>query len=146
MTPRRSWLATVGVAALVASTLSAQQSGAPRTTNDGIFTTEQVQRGRLVYRDSCVMCHGAELMGIEMAPPLAGPMFQGDWNGAAVGDLFDRIAVSMPSDKPGTLTRQQVADVVALILSANKCPAGQTELPREPEALRSIKIEAPPSR
>jgi mono/diheme cytochrome c family protein len=145
MTPRRSWLATVGVATLVASTLSAQ-SGAPRTTSDGIFTAEQVQRGRMVYRDSCVMCHGGELMGIEMAPPLAGPMFLGDWSGAAVGELFDRIAVSMPSDKPGTLTRQQVADVVALILSVNKSPAGQTELPREPEALRSIKIEAPPGR
>ena len=31
----------------------------------------------------------------------------------------------MPQDKPGSLGRQQAADVVAYILSFNKAPAGK---------------------
>jgi len=89
------------------------------------------------------MCHGEELSGVEMAPPLAGPMFQGDWNAATLGELFERIRVSMPMDKPGTLSRQQAVDLVAFILSANKAPTGPNDLPPEIEILNAIKLEVP---
>jgi hypothetical protein len=48
----------------------------------------------------------------------------------------------MPQDKPGTLGRQQTADVVAYILSVNRAPAGKTELPGEAEVLKAITIAA----
>jgi mono/diheme cytochrome c family protein len=113
-----------------------------RTSNDAVFTAEQAKRGEILYQFICASCHGGTLTGIEAAPPLAGATFSASWTGAALGDLFERIRVSMPQNKPGSLGRQQAADVVAYILSFNKAPAGQTELPGDAEALKSITIVA----
>jgi mono/diheme cytochrome c family protein len=111
-----------------------------RTTNDAVFTAEQAKRGEVLYQFVCASCHGAALTGIEAAPPLAGATFTGSWSGAPLSDLFERIRVSMPQDKPGSLGRQQAADVVSYILSFNRAPAGQTELPADAEVLKAIKI------
>jgi S-disulfanyl-L-cysteine oxidoreductase SoxD len=118
--------------------LGAQQ--AARTTNDAVFTAEQAKRGEVLYQFICARCHGAALTGIEAAPPLAGAAFTASWSGAPISDLFERIRVSMPQDKPGSLSRQQSADVVAYILSFSKAPAGQTELPGDTEVLKAINI------
>jgi mono/diheme cytochrome c family protein len=118
--------------------LTAQQPA--RTTNDGIFTAEQAKRGEVLYQFICSSCHGATLTGIEAAPPLSGATFGASWSGASVADLFDRIHVSMPQDKPGSLSRQQTADVVAYILNFNRAPAGKTELPGDAEPLKAITI------
>ena len=48
----------------------------------------------------------------------------------------------MPADRPGHLNREQVADILAYIFSANEFPAGQTELQRQVEWLRDIRFEA----
>ena len=48
----------------------------------------------------------------------------------------------MPLDQPGTLSRQQNADVVAFLLRANAWPSGKTELPADAAALKQIKIVA----
>jgi cytochrome c len=114
----------------------------PRTTNDAVFTAEQAKRGEVLYQFICASCHGAALSGIEAAPPLSGATFSASWSGAPVSDLFDRIHISMPQDKPGSLSRQQAADVVAYILSFNKSPGGQTELPPDAELLKAIIIAA----
>jgi quinoprotein glucose dehydrogenase len=113
-----------------------------RTSNDGVFTAEQATRGQAQYQQLCAMCHGAELAGMEAAPPLAGPGFYASWNEAPASDLFERIRISMPQDKPGSLGRQQTADLVAFILSFNKAPAGKVELPGEVEVLKGIKISS----
>ena len=62
--------------------------------------------------------------------------------GVPVGDLVERIRVSMPQDKPGSLSLQQNVDVVAFILKFNMAPAGQVELPRDADALKAIRIVA----
>jgi hypothetical protein len=80
--------------------------------------------------------------GMDMAPGLAGGAFIANWNGTSVGDLFERIRVTMPQDDPGKLSRAQSADLVAYLLSVNKYPAGKTELPRDTEPLKQIKFEA----
>ena len=49
----------------------------------------------------------------------------------------------MPADDPGSLKKEQTADIVAYILATNKLPAGKTELGNENEALKQIKIVAP---
>ena len=44
----------------------------------------------------------------------------------------------MPQDNPGRLSRQQDADVLALMLQANEFPAGKTELDKQTEVLKLI--------
>ena len=58
-----------------------------------------------------------------------------------MADLLEQTQKSMPKDEPGTLTRQQGVDVLAYLLKANAYPAGETELPREIDALKQIRID-----
>jgi mono/diheme cytochrome c family protein len=109
---------------------------------DGVFSEEQVKRGVASYQRECSSCHGVALEGGDMTPPLVGGAFTSNWNDLTVGDLFDRIRLTMPLDSPGKLSRQQNADVIAFILKTNAWPSGTTELPPEAGALKQIRIEA----
>ena len=109
---------------------------------DGVYTEEQAKRGAPLYSEQCASCHGPELMGGEMAPPLATGDFLSGWDSLTMGDLFERIRISMPQNNPGSLSGQQNADILAFVLSANKFPAGQTELSNQGMALKDIKFEA----
>jgi mono/diheme cytochrome c family protein len=113
-----------------------------RSVWDGVYTEAQAKRGEDVYRLNCARCHGVALEGIEQAGPLSGARFTANWNGVTVGDLLERVKVSMPNDKPGTLSRQQTADVLAYVFSFNRFPAGKAELARQTELLKQIKFEA----
>jgi S-disulfanyl-L-cysteine oxidoreductase SoxD len=113
-----------------------------RSVWDGVYTEEQAKRGEAVYRKECASCHGAELTGGESAPALTGGAFLSNWNGLTLGDLFDRIRKTMPQSAPGKLSKQQNADVLAFALSANKFPAGKSELSQKTEFLREIRFEA----
>src|SRR6266550_4452506 len=94
---------------------------------DGIYTEEQATRGKALYSQECSSCHGGELMA--------------GWDGLTVGDLFERIRISMPQNAPGSLSGQQNADVLAFIFSASKFPTGTTEMPKEAGILKQIKFE-----
>ena len=124
--------------------MAALAVGAQKTTVwDGVYTDEQATRGEAVYGEHCVRCHGANLQGNgEGAQPLTGATFTSTWNGVTLGALFDRVRLSMPQDKPGTLTRQQAADLLAFILRANKFPAGKRELVRQTDLLNAITFQA----
>jgi mono/diheme cytochrome c family protein len=113
-----------------------------RSVWDGVYTEDQSKRGEPIYRKECASCHGDMLTGGESAPPLTGGAFLANWNGLTLGDLFDRIRKTMPQSNPGRLTRQQDADILAFILSANKFPAGKTELYRQSEMLKEIHFES----
>ena len=76
------------------------------------------------------------------AAALAGVSFNANWTDLTLGDLADRIRISMPADKPGTLSRQQVADIVSFMLSTGSFPAGAADLPVDGEALKQIKFLA----
>ena len=67
----------------------------------GVYTGEQANRGAVLYREACASCHGPTLLGGEMAPALVGTDFMSNWNGLTVGDLVERIRVSMPQNDPG---------------------------------------------
>ena len=108
----------------------------------GVYTEEQAKRGQPLYGKYCASCHGEQLTGGEDSPPLTGGAFLANWNGLTVGDLFERIRVSMPQDRPGRLTRQQNADILAYMLGVNQFPAGQTELPTNTGRLKQIRFEA----
>lgn len=110
-----------------------------KTVWDRVYTEEQATRGEALYGEHCVRCHGATLQGNgEGAKPLTDAAFKSTWNGVPLGALFDRIRLSMPQDKPGTMTRQQVADLLAFILRANEFPAGKDELVRQTDLLNAI--------
>jgi len=113
-----------------------------KTVWDGVYSKEQQQRGRALYDERCAPCHGSELTGIDVAPPLAGGAFQSNWTGLTVGDLAERIRISMPQGNEGTLSRQQVSDVIAAIFAVNEYPAAQMDLPKELELLKQIQIAA----
>jgi mono/diheme cytochrome c family protein len=134
-------VATVGMAAVG---IAQQDATTPETRSvwDGVYTEEQATRGAAVYEQECSSCHGEDLAGRDEAPPLSGALFTGNWDGLTVGDLFDRIRVSMPQGDPGRLSRQQIADVLAHLLRFNQFPAGEAELARQTEFLKQIRFEA----
>jgi S-disulfanyl-L-cysteine oxidoreductase SoxD len=53
-------------------------SQSQRSVWNGVFTTEQAQRGQARYKEFCASCHGDMLEGGESAPPLAGGEFPGE--------------------------------------------------------------------
>lgn len=109
-----------------------------RTTWDSVYTIEQASRGETTYTKTCARCHQASLGGADEAPALTGSAFMGSWNGQTLQSLHDRIRTTMPTDTPGTYSRQQIADVMAYMLKFNQFPAGKTELPVGDEELKGI--------
>src|ERR1700722_20051981 len=94
-------------------TLAAQS---PKSVWDGIYSDAQAQRGKTAYGKQCASCHGADLSGQGQTPPLTGEDFKANWNGQTVDDIFEEVQTSMPADHPGSLTREQTADIMAFIL------------------------------
>ena len=114
-----------------------------RSVWDGVYTEAQAKRGEALYFERCVRCHGPSLMGgTDGAGPLTGPTFNDNWNGVPLGAMVDRMRMTMPLDKPASLSRQQTADVLTYIFSINKFPAGKEELPRTAEILNQIQFKA----
>src|SRR5579863_1619258 len=128
----------IGLLALLAKGLAAQQS----SVWDGVYTPVQANRGKDVYSKACASCHGAALDGSGAVPPLAGPDFKNDWNGQTVDDLFEKMQTTMPADKPGQLSREQNADILAFLLTANGFPSGQKELSTDAAALGKVRFES----
>jgi mono/diheme cytochrome c family protein len=139
-------LVTIGLttaAARSAALHAALQQVAPaagRSVWDGVYTEGQAKRGAL-RSGFCVGCHGDGFVG-GPAPELAGDAFASKWNGRTVGDLFDLVRRTMPDDDPGSLSKEQYADLIAYILAVNKYPTGSSELGTETEPLQQIRIEA----
>jgi mono/diheme cytochrome c family protein len=123
--------------------LLAQETAASdsRTVWDGVFTQKQADRGSDLYTARCSECHLSTLMGSDMTPPLVGGDFLSNWTDSTLGDLFERIRKTMPMNNPGSVPRDAIPDILAYILSVNKFPVGETELPRDPQLLRKIRIE-----
>jgi mono/diheme cytochrome c family protein len=124
--------------------LAAAQS--PASVWDGVYSDGQAGRGAALYHTACASCHGDKLQGKGQTPALTGPDFMMDWSGMTVGDLFDKMQTSMPADKPGSLSREQNASLVAYLLRANRVPSGMAELSSDAERLRQIRFEAAPAK
>jgi len=127
-------------AAVFIALLSAQEPS--RSVWDGVYTQAQADRGRPLYNQHCASCHADTLMGGEMSPPLVGGEFLSNWNGLTLGELFERIRTTMPQNNPGKISREVNSDITAYILSVNKFPAGNAELPHSTEFLKDIRIDS----
>jgi len=131
------------IAAFAMAALGTLAGQTTRSVRDGVYSEEQARRGRTTYSEHCLECHGRDLTGDVENRPLTGGEFFSNWDGTTVLTLFDRIRITMPGDKPGTLSRQQIADILAFVLQFNGLRAGDSELSTKAEVLQQIRIEAP---
>jgi cytochrome c len=136
----RIWLAS-GIL-IAAGVVGAAGQGSPRSVWDGVYTEAQAVRGEKVSAEHCARCHGQTLTGAEAAPALVGDLFNANWGGVPLGDLLERIRVSMPLDMPGSVSRQQNVDVIAYMLKLGKIPAGTVELATDTAVLGQITFQS----
>lgn len=129
---------------VVSVTMIASGAQAPTgaTTWAGVYTEEQATSGSAAYAKHCSECHLDDLAGDGFAPALKGPEFMNNWNTLSVGDLFERIRISMPPSNPNAVTPKEKIDIIAYLLKSSGFPAGTTELPSQADGLKAIKIEA----
>ena len=125
---------------VVAAVITAAAQDAGRTVWDGVYTAAQAERGRMAYTQSCASCHGEDLRGRSTAPSLVEESFLFLWSDMSVGDLFERTRMLMPSDRPGSLSREAYADIIAFIAQKNGFPSGSAELSVDIEAMKRIAI------
>jgi len=113
-----------------------------QTVWDGMYTDEQAARGEMLYQEWCASCHAPDLSGGDLAPGLAGGEFVWNWSGLTVGQLFERLRISMPQENPSSVTRAQKVDILAFMLRANEFPVGEQELVGRSEILDQFMFEA----
>ncbi len=97
-----------------------------------LYTEEQATNGAALFAKVCVECH-------EPAD-YAGPAFKEKWNGLPMLDLYEYIRTKMPDDKPGTLTRDEVADATAYVLKANGVRSGPVKIAPDSAAMSTVKL------
>ncbi len=128
--------------ALMSSAARAEQATAGKSVWDGVYTAEQAKRGEATYTKECSSCHGGDLNGDGFAPALTGAEFTNTWNGTTLGDLFERIRISMPPSGPESVSAQAKADILSFVLKSSKFPEGKTELAPQAGTLKAIQFQA----
>ena len=119
-------------------------ASASRSIWDGVYSAEQVARGKKSYEAQCADCHGDELQGDgKKSTPLKGEIFWKNWRNKSIHRLIDTTRRTMPPEEPMTLGRELCTDVVAYILAENGYPSGKTEMKPDAPDLRQIIIEPP---
>jgi mono/diheme cytochrome c family protein len=114
------------------------QNGTAASVSDGVYSETQAARGKGVYEAHCAFCHQSDLRGQGFAPALIEDAFASRWRDGNLGDLFTIVKVTMPQDKPASLSDEDNASIVAYLLQANRYPAGREELRPDPAALKAI--------
>jgi mono/diheme cytochrome c family protein len=131
--------------ALVLAAYTSVGAQAPASVMGGVYTDAQAKRGEKIYADNCATCHGPKLQGTDTAgPTLSGPDFINGWKDMTVAALFAKISSDMPSNAPGSLKPEEYADTLSFVLATNKYPAGKSELPTDPAALKGVKMAPAP--
>jgi len=116
------------------------------TTGGGApaFDHEQVEHGQHLYSESCAKCHGAQLEGIT-APALSGPAFAPAANShLTIGGIYQYMSTNMPADRPGKMSDQEYADLMAFLLYTNGYDAGAAKLTAEAAQSSTTPLNAGP--
>jgi alcohol dehydrogenase (cytochrome c) len=128
------------IAGLAAIAAAAEQPATAIRFSPVSFSEEQVGLGRTLYAASCAACHGQELEG-GGGRPLRGRTFMGRWaGGTSLGAMFKYIHDKMPPGGAGSLSADQIADLMALILKENGLKPGPTPLPADYQALQAMHL------
>ena len=131
----RPWglgLAAWGLTLILVSSLSAQEK---KSVKAGVYTAAQAERGQTMFKSKCASCHAPNRFTDDL--------FYTSFAGKPLWEMFDVISDSMPEDNPGSLKKEEYADVIAYLLKLNNFPAGEVDLPTEKEALSAILMEKP---
>ena len=118
------WTGTLMGVAASALVLSA---AGQRPSATGPFTAEQAAAGRAVFQTNCASCHGADLSGGPLAPPLVGRVFADGWSRRTTRELLEAIR-SMPPTSPGVLGDDAHVNIAAYILQSNGVAPGPRPL------------------
>ena len=106
-----------------------------KSVKAGVYTVAQADRGVALFKSKCASCHAPNRFTDDL--------FYTSFAGKPLWEMFDVISDSMPEDNPGSLKKEEYADVIAYLLKLNNFPAGQTDLPTDKEALSLIQMEKP---
>ena len=104
-----------------------------KSTNDGVYTKAQGERGQKVFSEKCTACHEPSRF--------SGEAFHESWDNKPLKELWDVASGTMPEDNPGSLKQQEYADILAYFLSLNAYPPGDAELQGNAAAMAAIKID-----
>ena len=104
-----------------------------KTTNSGVYTAAQAERGKKTFAEKCTTCHEPSRF--------SGDTFHEAWDGKAMKELWDVASGTMPEDNPGSLKQQEYGDILAYFLALNEYPTGDTELQGDASAMAAIKVE-----
>jgi mono/diheme cytochrome c family protein len=117
-------------AALLAAAVGLTASTGQKTVKDKVYTKEQATRAAEQFEKFCAKCHIKEKVpeGKKPGPPLTGDEFLANWQDRTVAELLENIYTNMPNDGSTTLTKEETADLAALILQMNKYPDGAEPL------------------
>jgi mono/diheme cytochrome c family protein len=135
---RYPWVAVIAICLgcpLAFVTAAAQRADKP-STRDGIFSPQQVERGRESFLWECTDCH-------EMEEFTGVGAYLEQMEGETVWDVFEFIWSEMPEDRPARLEPEEYADILSYILSVYGLPTGERDMPIDSGALRAIAIERP---
>ncbi len=125
-------LVAVAFMAALATASAAQEKISVKA---GVYTAAQADRGQALYRSKCASCHAPNRFTDDL--------FYTSFAGKPLWEMFDVISDSMPEDNPGSLKKEEYADVIAYLLKLNDFPAGATDLPIDKDALSAIVMEKP---
>ncbi len=130
----RPILFVTGTALAVAISAAAVQGQAPtKTTNSGVYTAAQAERGKKLFEAKCTACHDTARF--------TGDVFLEPWDGKPLKDVWDIASGTMPEDNPGSLQQQEYGDILAYFLHLNAFSTGDAELVGNAAAMATIKIE-----
>jgi mono/diheme cytochrome c family protein len=130
---KRQLAALVSASALCTMAVYAAPAGEPRTTQAGVFTADQAERGSKVFEETCLSCHQPD--------EFSQPGYMDGWVGQTANDFMDLIRTTMPQDNPGRLKRDECVDLVAFLFRENGLPVGESEM--DMKTIKEIVIEGP---
>ena len=106
------------------------------------FTSKQAREGRDAYRAYCAVCHGANLEGEGISPPLSDQRFDYAWRGKSADVISFHIRRMPPegAEGAGNINDETYANILAYILRSNGFGAGKEALPTDLASLRDIDI------
>jgi mono/diheme cytochrome c family protein len=133
----KPWGAGLGAWACLALVTSLSAQAPTKSVKAGVYTAAQADRGQTVFRSKCASCHAPNRFTDDF--------FYASFAGKPLWEMFDVISDSMPEDNPGSLKKEEYADVIAYLLKLNNFPAGATDLPIDKDALSAILMEKPVS-
>jgi mono/diheme cytochrome c family protein len=127
-------LFAVAVSATIGAGVAVSGEQAPtKTTNDGVYTAAQADRGKKAFSEKCSGCHEPSRF--------SGDTFHESWDGKPLKEIWDIASGTMPEDNPGSLKQEEYADILAYFLQLNEYPAGEGELKPGAAAMAAIKVE-----